>query len=124
MGIFALVLLLPLVAASASDQGSPDGRSPIATSSLVREIQFMLLSLGFDPGPIDGNARQLTNRAARLFQQQNGLPSTDIINNQSISLRFLETLRREAAQALLKNAQPEATASTPTAPPPQTEQTP
>ena len=108
MGVFAFVLVLPFIgAAAAPDQGSPDARGPTATSSLIREIQFMLLSLGFDPGPIDGNARLLTNRAARLFQQRNGLPGTDIVNNYPISPSFLETLRREAAQVLLKNARPE-----------------
>src|SRR4051812_44420431 len=84
----------------------------------------MLLSLGFDPGPIDGNARQLTNRAARFFQQRNRLPETDIINNQSISPRFLETLRREAAQVLLNNPRPEATNSAPAAALPKTEPSP
>jgi peptidoglycan hydrolase-like protein with peptidoglycan-binding domain len=120
-GVFTFVLVLSLVAAAAPDQGSPDRRDTIATSSLIREIQFMLLSLGFDPGPIDGNARQLTNRAARLFQQKNGLPGADIINDQGISPRFLETLRREAAQVLLKNARPEPAGSAPAAALPQKE---
>jgi peptidoglycan hydrolase-like protein with peptidoglycan-binding domain len=124
MGAFAFVLLLPIVAAAASDQGSADGAGPIGTSSLIREIQFMLLSLGFDPGPIDGNARQMTNRAARLFQQRNGLPGADIMNNQAIPPRFLETLRREAAQVLLKNARPEATPSAPAAALPKPEPSP
>jgi peptidoglycan hydrolase-like protein with peptidoglycan-binding domain len=115
MGVFALVLVLPLVAPAAPDPGSPDARSLTATSSLIREIQFMLLSLGLDPGPIDGNAGQLTNRAARLFQQRHGLPGTDIVNNQPISSPFLETLRRQAAQVLLKNTEPEAARSAPAA---------
>jgi len=120
-GVFTFVLALSLIAAAAPDQGSPDRRDTIATSTLIREIQFMLLSLGFDPGPIDGNARQLTNRAARLFQQKNGLPGSDVINNQEISPRFLETLRREAAQVLLKNARPQPAGSAPAAALPQTE---
>jgi peptidoglycan hydrolase-like protein with peptidoglycan-binding domain len=124
MGVFAFVLVLPFIgAAAAPDQGSPDARGPTATSSLIREIQFMLLSLGFDPGPIDGNARLLTNRAARLFQQRNGLPGTDVVNNYPISPSFLETLRREAAQVLLKNARPETPGSAPVARP-QTESSP
>ena len=113
--VFIFVIMLSLVVAAAPDQGSPDRRDTIATSSLIREIQFMLLSLGFDPGPIDGNARLMTNRAARLFQQKNGLPGTDIINNQEISPHFLEILRREAGQVLLKNARPEPAGSAPAA---------
>jgi len=124
MGVFAFVLVLPVIAGAASDQGSPDGAGPIGTSSLIREIQFMLLSLGFDPGPIDGNARQMTNRAARLFQQRNGLPGADIMNNQAISPRFLETLRREAATVLLKNTRPEAAPAAPAAAPPKAEPSP
>jgi len=125
MGVFAFVLVLPFIgAAAAPDQGPPDARGPTATSSLIREIQFMLLSLGFDPGPIDGNARLLTNRAARLFQQRNGLPGTDVVNNNPISPSFLETLRREAAQVLLKNARPETPGSAPAAALPQTESSP
>ena len=36
-----------------------------ATTALVREIQFMLLRLGIDPGPIDGIAGPQTLSAVR-----------------------------------------------------------
>jgi len=45
----------------------------LATPTLIREIQFMLLTVGIDPGPIDGNAQQRTKRAALIFQERNGL---------------------------------------------------
>ena len=35
------------------------------TRDLVRKIQFVLLRLGLDAGPIDGLPRQRTNRAVR-----------------------------------------------------------
>ena len=109
-GITALVLLLlPLVAIGApAGQSSPDGQSLTATPGLIREIQFMLLSLGLDPGPIDGNARALTNRAVHLFQQRSALPESDVGNNQPISPAFIEKLRREAAQVLFNGTRPEA----------------
>jgi hypothetical protein len=43
------------------------------TPSLVREIQFMLLRLGMEPGPIDGVIGPQTTRAWRKFQQDTGL---------------------------------------------------
>lgn len=116
----ALIYMILLVSAAAAvpDRGSSDLSGVTATPGIIREIQFMLLSIGLDPGPIDGNAGQLTNRAARLFQQRYGLPEADIINNQAIPTSFLERLRREAAASLLKGARPEsgAPASAATAP--------
>jgi peptidoglycan hydrolase-like protein with peptidoglycan-binding domain len=121
-GIAALLLLpLPLVAIAApAGQSSADAPSLTATPSLIREIQFMLLSLGFDPGPLDGNARQLTNRAVHLFQQRSGLPDSDVVNNQPISPVFLEKLRQEVAQVLFKGTRPEAQGPVKAIAPPQT----
>jgi hypothetical protein len=130
-GIPALVLLLlPLVAIGAADgqslpagQSLPDGQGVTATPGLIREIQFMLLSLGIDPGPIDGNGRQLTNRAVHLFQQRSALPQSDVVNNQPVSSAFVERLRQEAARVLFNGVRPEApgpsqATAPPTTPPP------
>ena len=105
-------------AAQPAGQSSPDENGAIATPTLVREIQFMLLSLGMDPGPLDGNARQLTNRAVRSFQERTGLPRKDIVNGEPVSAAFLEELRRKAAQVLLKGTQPEAPGTAVATPPP------
>ena len=43
-----------------------------ATPSLVREIQFMLLRIGIDPGPIDGVVGPQTAGAFRKFQERSG----------------------------------------------------
>jgi peptidoglycan hydrolase-like protein with peptidoglycan-binding domain len=95
------------------------GETVIATPSLVREIQFMLLNLSIDPGPIDGNAQQLTNRALHIFQQRSGLPEGDLVNGQPVSAALVERLRKEVAQNFLKGSKPEQnSASAPTAPPP------
>jgi peptidoglycan hydrolase-like protein with peptidoglycan-binding domain len=101
---------LPAAAAAAE-------QSLTATPILVREIQFMLFSVGFDPGPLDGNAQQLTNRAVHLFQQRSGLPVTDLVNNAPISAALVERLRQEAARTLLKGASPPVNAAS-IAPPP------
>ena len=72
-----------------------------ANSAIVREIQFMLLRLGMDPGPIDGVAGPQTLRAARKFQTQSGLPVADLVTDGKISAVFLARLRAEASRAIL-----------------------
>jgi len=110
--LFVMALLLaPAVAGAGSPTigaGAGEQEQVIqATATLVREVQFLLLSLSIDPGPIDGNARQLTNRAVHLFQQRAGLPMADIVNDGPVSVAFVERLRKEAAQVLLKGAEPQ-----------------
>jgi peptidoglycan hydrolase-like protein with peptidoglycan-binding domain len=133
----ALFVIALLLAPAAAGAGSPTigagagGQEQViqATAPLVREIQFLLFSLSIDPGPIDGNARQLTNRAVHMFQQRAGLPVADIVNDGPVSVAFVERLRKEAALVLLKGAEPQpqpaalpapepAVAPVPKAPPP------
>jgi len=71
-----------------------------ANSALVREIQFMLLRLGMDPGPIDGVAGPQTLRAVHKFQAQSGLPATELVNDGKISAVFLARLRDETSRVL------------------------
>jgi len=117
----AAVLLVPTLAAEPgwaqrpTEAGEP---SLTATPNLIREIQFMLLTVGIDPGPLDGNSRQLTNRAIHIFQHRSGLPITDIVNDGQISPAFVDRLRKEAAQALLKSAPPPVGAAASAAAPP------
>ena len=73
--------------------------------ALIREMQFMLLRLGLDPGPIDGAVGPLTNRAVHEFQQQAGLPVADLANEGTISIEFLTRLRDQAARAIFSNKQ-------------------
>ena len=72
-----------------------------ANSALVREIQFMLLRLGMDPGPIDGIAGSQTLSAVRKFQAKSGLPISDLVNEGRISGVFLARLRSDASRAIL-----------------------
>ena len=87
-----------------------------ATPSLVREIQFMLLRLGMEPGSIDGIVGPLTTNAVHQFQQRYGLPATELVNDGRVSAQLLTRIRSEAARAILGNAKPEV-APTPAAPP-------
>ncbi len=88
------------------------------TPSLVREIQFMLLRLGMEPGPIDGVIGPQTTRAWHKFQQDTGLPPFDLVNGSKIPATALTRLRSEASRVIFegeKKPQPPAAAPTPPA---------
>ena len=94
-----------------------------ATPSLVREIQFMLSRLGMDPGPIDGIAGPQTNGAYHKFQQQSGLPASELLNGGRVSTMVLARLRSEASRNIFEKektpeAPPAATVNPPPAAPP------
>ena len=88
-------LAQPATAPVAQDQ------DPLATRELVREIQFMLLRLGLDPGPLDGLPLQLTNGAVRRFEQMSGLPLVELQPGGKVAAAFLARLRAEAGRAML-----------------------
>jgi len=96
-----------------------------ATPPLIREIQFMLLRLGIDPGPIDGVVGPQTIRAFHKFQEQSGLQVTDLANGGRVSVSLLAKLRGEASRVIFdsekKPESPPAIAVQPAAPlpPPQ-----
>ena len=86
--------------------------------SLVREIQFMLLRLGMEPGPIDGVIGPQTTGAWRKFQQDTGLPQVDLVNGGKIPAAALSRLRSEASRVIFEGERkPQATPTTPTPPP-------
>ena len=72
-----------------------------ASTALIREIQFMLLRLGMDPGPIDGIAGPQTMSAVRKFEVKSGLRTSDLITDKKISGVFLTRLRDEASRVIL-----------------------
>jgi peptidoglycan hydrolase-like protein with peptidoglycan-binding domain len=120
--LFFLLALTCCIPIARSQTGASDSEQPaLANPQLIREIQFMLLSLSIDPGPIDGNAQQFTNRAVRIFEEKNGLPQVDLVNGRPVPPDFLAKLRSEVAQNLLKNGakvpeQPKTAALPPPAP--------
>jgi peptidoglycan hydrolase-like protein with peptidoglycan-binding domain len=87
------------------------------TPSLVREIQFMLLRLGMEPGPIDGVIGPQTTASWRKFQQDTGLPQVDLINGSKIPAATLTRLRTETSRVIFEGERkPEPTAAAPTPP--------
>jgi peptidoglycan hydrolase-like protein with peptidoglycan-binding domain len=87
------------------------------TPSLVREIQFMLLRLGMEPGPIDGVIGPQATAAWHKFQQDTGLPPLDLVNGSKIPAAALTRLRSEASRVIFEGERkPEPTAAAPTAP--------
>src|SRR5437660_11074879 len=87
------------------------------TPALAREIQFMLLRLGMEPGPIDGVIGPQTTAAWRKFQQNTGLPPLDLVNGSKILAAALTRLRSEASRVIFEGERkPEVTAAAPTAP--------
>jgi peptidoglycan hydrolase-like protein with peptidoglycan-binding domain len=96
------------------------GDTVAATAALVRQVQFMLFSIGFDPGAIDGVLRRATSNAVRQFEQKFGLPEADLIHDGQISVAFLDRLRGQAASVMLgpQTQQPAAAAAPPAAPGP------
>ncbi len=85
--------------------------------SLVREIQFMLLRLGMEPGPIDGVIGPQTIRAWHKYQQDTGLPPADLVNGGKIPALAVTRLRSEASRVIFegeRKAEPPAAAPTPT----------
>ena len=85
-----------------------------ATASLIREMQFMLLRLGLDPGPIDGIVGPQTAIALRRFQERYGLPLQDLTNGGRVSVSLLARLRDEALRAAFgSEKKPDAGAGTP-----------
>jgi peptidoglycan hydrolase-like protein with peptidoglycan-binding domain len=119
----AMVLLFgapagsPLTFAAVPQEPAQGAGTVPATPELIRQIQFMLQTVGIDPGPIDGNAQALTNRAAHQFQFQNALPITDITNGGPISTAFLDLLRKEAGAKLGVIPNPPGQAAVPPAAP-------
>jgi hypothetical protein len=85
--------------------------------ALVREIQFMLLRLDMEPGPIDGVIGPQTTGAWRKFQQSTGLPQMDLVNGGKIPAIVLARLRGEASRVIFEGEKkPEAPAATPAPP--------
>jgi peptidoglycan hydrolase-like protein with peptidoglycan-binding domain len=92
------------------------------TPSLVREIQFMLLRIGMEPGPIDGVIGPQTTRAWLKFQQDTGLPQIDLVNGGKIPAPALARLRSEASRVIFegeRKLEAPAAATPPRAPPPE-----
>jgi hypothetical protein len=124
----AAMLALSVTLAAPRVPAAPPDMAPVpsvaVTPELVREVQFMLHSIGIDPGPIDGIPRQRTNGALREFEGSRHLPAAALEKGGTFSQLVLAALRAEAARAVLgpppaaAPPPPPAAAVKPPAPPP------
>ena len=105
--IFLLVVasmqMLPWSAGSSAADPAGKPEDVEVTPSLTREIQFMLLRLGMEPGPIDGVIGPQTARAWRKFQQDSGLPQMDLVNGGKLPAAVLARLRSEASRVIFES---------------------
>jgi peptidoglycan hydrolase-like protein with peptidoglycan-binding domain len=87
--------------------------------ALIREIQFILLRLGMDPGPIDGIVGPKTTKAFLTFVERSGMPVQPLVNGGRIPDSLLARLRTEASRVILGGeAKPDASAAPAAAVPP------
>jgi peptidoglycan hydrolase-like protein with peptidoglycan-binding domain len=116
--LVALFVVTSPAAAGAPTVGTANpGNTVAVTPALVRQVQFMLSSIGIDPGPIDGVPRQLTNAAVHKFEEQVGMPAADLVSGGQISTDLLDRLRQAASSVLLGTQPQPAVAAPPHLPP-------
>ena len=119
LAVATLPILLPSPDGCAAEAQSK-AEDVAVTPSLVREIQFMLLRIGMEPGPIDGVIGPQTTRAWGKFEQDTGLPQIELVNGGKISATALARLRGEASRVIFEGEKRPGTpaAASPPAPPP------
>lgn len=89
----AYALTVGLLAERLEGQGRliarwPSGDRPLSRSEKA-ELQRKLMTLGFDPGPVDGKVGPETRRAIRAFQKRAGKPADGYANQ-----TLLEAVRK------------------------------
>ncbi len=118
--IFSLaVVMLPMQPWSAgwcAAEAAGKSEDLEVTPSLVREIQFMLLRLGMEPGPIDGVIGPQTTRAWHKFQQDTGVPPVDLVNGAKIPTSAFTRLRSEASRVIFEGERKPEPPAAPTPP--------
>jgi peptidoglycan hydrolase-like protein with peptidoglycan-binding domain len=87
------------------------------TPALIREMQFMLLRLGMEPGPIDGVAGPQTVGALHRFQERFGLPVAEPLNGGKVSPMLVARLRSEASRVIFEGEKRPEAAPSAAAPP-------
>lgn len=63
---------------------SYQGQSSLYNNNDIYKVQKRLTDLGYEPGPADGIMGQMTMRSIMKFQKDNDLPSTGILDNDTI----------------------------------------
>jgi peptidoglycan hydrolase-like protein with peptidoglycan-binding domain len=101
---FGALAIVAIAGAATGSFAAPPEPEVEVSPALVREIQFLLLRLGLDPGPIDGAAGPQTARAFQRFEEQSGLSAVSLVNGGRMPTEVLERLRKDASRVILGNA--------------------
>jgi Putative peptidoglycan binding domain len=126
IGTIAAVSLSVLAATSAAGQGAnplqfaqlkiPTGRSietlnmsavPDIDRNKVRQVQNVLKTKGFDPGPLNGVVGEKTKEAVQQFQDRFGIKATGAIDNQTLFALGVVGGSKAAAVEIEQRPQPE-----------------
>ena len=122
LGIAVIAFAAPALSSQPCPAAEAAAEAVEVNPALIREIQFMLLRVGMDPGPNDGVAGPQTTRAFGKFEERSGLPAEPLANGGRISAAVLARLRTEASRAILggqaKPENPSAAVTPPAAPAP------
>lgn len=85
-------------------------REPVAQEISVADVQRILAQKGFDPGPADGLMGPRSRAAILAFQLANGLNSTGLLDEQTISaLKAVSSpavINKDAEETVKKSPQP------------------
>lgn len=101
LGIAITAVAAPAISSTPSPAAEAAAEDVEVNPALIREIQFMLLRLGMDPGPIDGVAGPQTTRAFQKFEERSGLAAAPLVSGGRIPATFLARLRTDASRAIL-----------------------
>lgn len=82
--------------------------APLARDE-VKEVQSRLRSLGFNPGPIDGDAGAMTAGAVMHYQQARGRPRTGVIDRDLLAQLREDPTPEPAPRAARADPPPRAT---------------
>jgi len=63
----------------------PSDSEPSYTRAQVREVQRLLIDLGYKPGPVDGAYGTATGTAIRAYQADHGLPRTGVPSSELLA---------------------------------------
>jgi hypothetical protein len=81
--------------ANGADADQPQQQAALGSDDAVAAVQWTLIDLGFDAGPVDGVMGEQTRDALSLYQEQNDLPATGELDRAS----FDRLMRTDAADS-------------------------
>lgn len=104
----------PAAPAQAAAQASNNGLPPVPIGhDGIREIQTQLISLGFDPGPVDGEAGPATQAAVRKYNENRGGTGSVPIDGALLTRLRQDTAPRLTPEQVAARSQPRYQAQAP-----------